>query len=382
MPRPTWDRLDAPRRERLLQGVEQVDAAVSVLVLLLPHLALAPFEPGLDAGVVLYGTRGTVRSRRVRLLSSTALGALTGTATRQGGGAAMDEAAASRRAADEAAHEAAADESAAGYPPSPWLLRGRLHASLFAVPGDAVPAQPPPGYRVALVGRRALVVVMWACHEPGGVLGYQELLAALVVRRGVRPLLSITHIWVDSAASRDGGRELWAIPKQLAELEVGAVHLAARDATGPVAAATVLGRGPDRARNRTSVRTASKTSEQTSERTSERTSDRTSNRAAGRASEGAAHRTSDGAAHRTSEGAAHRTSDGAAHRTSHRWRVAFRLVQERDGQAVVTRARVRAGLVPARVRLDADPSGPLAFLAGRRPVLSVTVPEFVLRFGA
>jgi AcrR family transcriptional regulator len=32
-----------------------VDALVAVLVLLLPHLALAPFEPGLDAGVALHG---------------------------------------------------------------------------------------------------------------------------------------------------------------------------------------------------------------------------------------------------------------------------------------------------------------------------------------
>jgi hypothetical protein len=32
--------------------------------------------------------------------------------------------------------------------------------------------------------------------------------------------VSITHIWVDSEASRDGGRELWAIPKRLADFDV------------------------------------------------------------------------------------------------------------------------------------------------------------------
>jgi AcrR family transcriptional regulator len=38
-----------------------VDAMLSMLVLLLPHLALAPFEPGLDAGLGLFGTSGGER---------------------------------------------------------------------------------------------------------------------------------------------------------------------------------------------------------------------------------------------------------------------------------------------------------------------------------
>jgi hypothetical protein len=45
-----------------------IDALVSMLVLLLPHLALAPFEPGLDAGVALYGTSGAQRSAIARRL--------------------------------------------------------------------------------------------------------------------------------------------------------------------------------------------------------------------------------------------------------------------------------------------------------------------------
>jgi AcrR family transcriptional regulator len=45
-----------------------VDALLSLLVLLLPHLALAPFEPGLDAGLVLYRTKGARRSAVARRL--------------------------------------------------------------------------------------------------------------------------------------------------------------------------------------------------------------------------------------------------------------------------------------------------------------------------
>jgi AcrR family transcriptional regulator len=45
-----------------------IDALLSLLVLLLPHLALAPFEPGLDAGLDLYQTKGARRSAIARRL--------------------------------------------------------------------------------------------------------------------------------------------------------------------------------------------------------------------------------------------------------------------------------------------------------------------------
>lgn len=53
-------------------------------------------------------------------------------------------------------------------------------------------------------------------YREGSVLPYDELLAALPVRRGRRVLPTITHIWVDSETSRQGGRQLWAIPKEIA----------------------------------------------------------------------------------------------------------------------------------------------------------------------
>jgi AcrR family transcriptional regulator len=49
-----------------LSAGSDVEALISVLVLLLPHLALAPSEPGLDAGLALYRTRRAERSRRAR----------------------------------------------------------------------------------------------------------------------------------------------------------------------------------------------------------------------------------------------------------------------------------------------------------------------------
>jgi AcrR family transcriptional regulator len=50
-----------------------VDALLSLLILLLPHLALAPFEPGLDSALPLFGTSGRTRSVRARRLVDTLL---------------------------------------------------------------------------------------------------------------------------------------------------------------------------------------------------------------------------------------------------------------------------------------------------------------------
>jgi AcrR family transcriptional regulator len=55
-----------------------LDALLSLLVLLLPHLALAPFEPGLDAALQLHGTGAGTRSRRARRLVDTLLAGVLG----------------------------------------------------------------------------------------------------------------------------------------------------------------------------------------------------------------------------------------------------------------------------------------------------------------
>jgi AcrR family transcriptional regulator len=60
--------LDGAVRSGALRADADVDALLSMLVLLLPHLAVAPFEPGLDAALVLHGTGGRTRSRRARRL--------------------------------------------------------------------------------------------------------------------------------------------------------------------------------------------------------------------------------------------------------------------------------------------------------------------------
>lgn len=102
---------------------------------------------------------------------------------------------ASSRAVDEPA------EPAVGYPPAPWHMHGQLWLSLFRVrPGDH-PDRAPGVYGVALVD-----------YEEPSPLTYSELLAA----RRLGDAVTITDIWVDSVASLHGGRDIWAIPKDLA----------------------------------------------------------------------------------------------------------------------------------------------------------------------
>jgi acetoacetate decarboxylase len=94
------------------------------------------------------------------------------------------------------------------YPPAPWKMHGQLWLSLFRVKEGDHPDRAPGVYGVALVE-----------YEPPSPLTYHELLVAHVVTTGGRPAraVSILDIWVDSPQSVAGGRELWAIPKDLCD---------------------------------------------------------------------------------------------------------------------------------------------------------------------
>ncbi|MCY7413061.1 MAG: acetoacetate decarboxylase family protein [Salinibacterium sp.] len=104
------------------------------------------------------------------------------------------------------------------YPSEPWHLAGSLLVSVFLVPPDALPVIViPDGRRPLRWGRRVIVGAAFVHYVPPGVLEYDEFLVAVPSfgRGGLR--VTITQIWVDSAASVAGGRELWGIPKQLAQ---------------------------------------------------------------------------------------------------------------------------------------------------------------------
>jgi hypothetical protein len=101
------------------------------------------------------------------------------------------------------------------YPPQPWHLVADARVSIWRVPVadlPAVPAEP------LVIAGHVSVFTAWIDYTPPGQLAYHELLAAVAVK-GRRVSCSITEIWVDSEVSLAGGRELWAIPKDLATLD-------------------------------------------------------------------------------------------------------------------------------------------------------------------
>jgi acetoacetate decarboxylase len=108
------------------------------------------------------------------------------------------------------------------YPPAPWLLRGWAFQTLSLVDLANVRARLPEGLRVVRVGpRHTLGGVYVATYGPGSVLEYHELivLPALVWRKA-RLGFWVSHIYVDHPASAAGGRDLWNLPKELAEFAV------------------------------------------------------------------------------------------------------------------------------------------------------------------
>ncbi|MGO1974392.1 MAG: SDR family NAD(P)-dependent oxidoreductase [Propionibacteriaceae bacterium] len=105
------------------------------------------------------------------------------------------------------------------YPPAPWYLGGEFHLSAFRLPWTRLPDDlsgvVPTDHTVVRIGGRVTVGVAFVHYTDGGALAYEELLVALLVRKGARIRYSIPQIWVSSEESMHGGRELWGIPKQL-----------------------------------------------------------------------------------------------------------------------------------------------------------------------
>lgn len=158
-------------------------------------------------------------------------------------------------------------------------------------------------------------------YEQGSPLTYLELVVARLVdprRRQVR----ITDIWVDSPTSLAAGRSLWAIPKDLAKLDVDDRRLGptsytdlAADVDGRRVAAAAFAGLPGAALVRTPFATS------------------------------------------TSQ------------------------LREGTGAEVVTPMTGSARTLPALASWELDPDGPLGFLHGRRPLASFRLTDLRLTVG-
>ncbi|MEV6015686.1 acetoacetate decarboxylase family protein [Streptomyces sp. NPDC051997] len=199
------------------------------------------------------------------------------------------------------------------YPEEPWRLAGQMYLSLWLVPVRELP-RVADGTRPVTVAGRGAVGAAWVLYENDSVLHYNELLRAVLVRDGHRPRVCITDIWVDSAASMAGGRELWGIPKELADFDI----------------------------------------------------DRTAGLRAGAATE------KDVLATAAFE---------PGRRMPGRWPLTYRVAQTLDGALKTSSVRSRSTVRTARAHWIAQESSPLGELSRRRPLLSLALNDFAIRFG-
>ncbi|MET7986862.1 acetoacetate decarboxylase family protein [Streptomyces sp. NPDC005281] len=199
------------------------------------------------------------------------------------------------------------------YPEEPWHLAGQMYLSLWFVPRRELP-RVADGVRPVVIGGRGAVGAAWVVYENDSVLHYNELLRAVLVRDGLRPRVSITDIWVDSEASMAGGRELWGIPKEMADFAIDrSAGVRAGAATGKEVLATAAFE-PGR-------------------------------------------------------------------RIPGRWPLTYRVTQTRDGELKTSSVRSRSTVRMARARWVAQEGSPLGELSRSRPLLSLALNDFTIRFG-
>lgn len=105
------------------------------------------------------------------------------------------------------------------YPSAPWLLKGFAVQTLLLV--DTAQARrfvPPDLDIISVLPGKTLGVMYLASYEPGSALTYNELIVAPALTRYRKNAgFWISHIYVDHPDSMAGGREVWGLPKELAQ---------------------------------------------------------------------------------------------------------------------------------------------------------------------
>jgi acetoacetate decarboxylase len=105
------------------------------------------------------------------------------------------------------------------YPPSPWHLQGKaiLTVNLLDI-STARSFVPPELEIVAILPGKTLGGVYLSTYASGSVLEYNELIITCGLTRYQGQTSSwISHIYVDNATSVAGGREIWGLPKEMAD---------------------------------------------------------------------------------------------------------------------------------------------------------------------
>ncbi|PSB55804.1 acetoacetate decarboxylase family protein [Chamaesiphon polymorphus] len=105
------------------------------------------------------------------------------------------------------------------YPPAPWHLYGTALQSFHAIDVETAKQLVPLDFDiVSVLPGKTVGSVYLSVYEPNSTLQYHELIMvpALVRYRG-KIGAWISHIYVDNPQSVEGGRNIWGLPKQLAD---------------------------------------------------------------------------------------------------------------------------------------------------------------------
>lgn len=105
------------------------------------------------------------------------------------------------------------------HPQPPWLIQGYGFQTLQVVDIDRVSSLIPSALEVVSVWPgKTLGGVYIASYVEGSTLLYNELIViSAIVRYANRIGAWISHIYVDNPDSVEGGREIWGLPKELAQ---------------------------------------------------------------------------------------------------------------------------------------------------------------------
>ncbi|MBN3927242.1 acetoacetate decarboxylase family protein [Nostoc sp. NMS4] len=105
------------------------------------------------------------------------------------------------------------------YPQAPWTLQGYAIQTLHLLNIDQVrPLIPLELEIVSVCPGKTLGSVYLSNYDSGSVLEYSELIIVPALINYQRKIGAwISHIYVDNADSVAGGREIWGLPKELAE---------------------------------------------------------------------------------------------------------------------------------------------------------------------
>ncbi|WP_309734280.1 acetoacetate decarboxylase family protein [Chamaesiphon sp. OTE_75_metabat_556] len=105
------------------------------------------------------------------------------------------------------------------YPPAPWHLDGTALASFQPIDLATAKQFIPIDFDiVSVLPGKTLGCLYLSAYEPSSTLQYHELIVApaLVSYRG-KIGAWISHIYVDNPQSVEGGRNIWGLPKQMAD---------------------------------------------------------------------------------------------------------------------------------------------------------------------